>query len=48
MVAFINTFLSYLLLLVIVVCVAGIGIAIGIFLRKKKNAQLLEEQTEEK
>ena len=48
MIAFVNTFLSYLLLLVIVVCVAGIGIAIGIVLRKKKNAQLLEEQTEEK
>ena len=48
MIAFVNTFISYLLLLVIVVCVAGIGIAIGIVLRKKKNAQLLEEQTEEK
>ena len=48
MIAFVNTFLSYLLLLVIVVCVAGIGVAIGIVLRKKKNAQLLEEQTEEK
>ena len=47
MIAFVNTFLSYLLLLLVIVAVAGIGLAIGIVMRKKKNAQLLAEQDKE-
>ena len=48
MIAFVNTFLSYLLLLFIIVTVAGIGVAIGIAMRKKKDAQALAEQNTEK
>jgi len=47
MIAFVNTFLSYLLLLLVIVAVASIGLAIGIVMRKKKNAQLLAEQDKE-
>lgn len=36
-VAFINSFLSYLLLAVLFAAAAGIGIAVGIHFRKKKN-----------
>lgn len=38
MVSFVNTFLSYLLLLVIILAVAGVATFIGITMRKKKNA----------
>lgn len=38
MVNFVNTFLSYLVLLVIIVVVAGIATTIGITMAKKKNA----------
>ena len=48
MIAFVNTFLSYLLLLLIIVAVAGIGVVIGINMRKKKDAQDLAEQNTEK
>ncbi len=48
MVAFLNTFLSYLLLLVIMVAIAGIGIFAGIVMRKMKNrSQAAEQETEE-
>jgi len=39
MVSFINTFLSYLLLMAVILAVSGIGAAIGITLRKRKNSQ---------
>lgn len=38
-VSFVNSFLSYLMLLLVIVILGGIAIAIGITLRKKKNAQ---------
>lgn len=49
MVAFFQSFLSYLLLMLVIVAVAGVAIFIGITLRKKKNQQPVgEEQTDEK
>lgn len=36
-VSFLNSFLSYLMLLLVIVVVAGIAVAIGISLRRKKN-----------
>ena len=38
MVAFINSFLSYLVLFLIMAAIVCIGIFAGAFLRKKKNA----------
>ncbi len=38
MINFVNTFMSYLVLLVIIVVVAGIATTIGITMAKKKNA----------
>ncbi len=40
MVAFVNSFLSYLLLVVIIVALIGVACFIGITLRKRKNATL--------
>lgn len=40
LVAFINTFLSYLLLAAVVTVLAGVAIYIGIRLRKNKDKQL--------
>lgn len=40
LVAFINTFLSYLLLAAVVAVLAGVAIFIGIKLRKNKDKQL--------
>jgi len=37
MVAFFNSFLSYLMLMVVIAAVAGVAIFIGITMRKKKN-----------
>lgn len=42
LVLFINSFLSYLLLLIVIAVVAGIAMFIGIKMRKKKNVE--EEQ----
>ncbi len=36
---FVNTFLSYFVLMILFVAVAGIGAAIGIYKRRKKNAE---------
>ncbi|MBQ7775072.1 MAG: FeoB-associated Cys-rich membrane protein [Lachnospiraceae bacterium] len=44
MIAFINSFLSYVLLMVIILIVAAAGFAVGRVLRKRKNAQLLAEK----
>lgn len=38
-VLFVNSFLSYLLLMVIIAVIAGVAIFIGIKVRKNKNAQ---------
>ncbi|MBO5167402.1 MAG: hypothetical protein J6B90_12495 [Lachnospiraceae bacterium] len=48
MIAFVNSFLSYLLLFVIMAAIAGTGIFVGIVMRKKKNlSQAAEQETEE-
>lgn len=47
MVAFINTFLSYIVLMLVILAVAACGFALGLFLRKKKNQKAVVE-TEEK
>lgn len=39
MTAFLNSFLSYLLLMLVIVAVAGVATFIGITLRKRKNQQ---------
>ena len=46
MVAFINTFLSYLLLMLIIVVVAAIVFSIGIVLKKMKNSNPVNEVSE--
>ena len=43
MVAFINTFLSYLLVATIITVLAGVAIFVGIKLRKNKDKQLKSE-----
>ena len=40
MVSFLNTFLSYVVLMLIIVVVAAAGFALGMFLRKKKNVSM--------
>ncbi len=40
LVLFLNSFLSYLLLMAVIVALCGIAIFIGIKLRKRKNSQL--------
>ena len=44
MVAFVNSFLTYLLLLVIMAAIAGFGLFVGILLRKGKNAKAAVEE----
>jgi len=39
MIDFINTFLSYVVLMLIIAAVGGVAIAIGITMRKKKNRE---------
>lgn len=47
MISFINTFLSYVVLMLIIVAVGAVGIFIGITMRKRKNAaELVEEKAE--
>ena len=46
MVAFLNSFLSYLLLMVVVIAVAGAAVFIGITMRKKKDQATPTVQTE--
>ena len=38
-IVFLNSFLSYLLLMVIIVCVAALGFIVGRILRKGKDAK---------
>lgn len=49
MIPFINSFLSYLLLMLIIAALAGLGTFIGITLRKRKNAKAaaVEEPAED-
>ena len=46
MVAFINTFLSYIVLMAIILVVAACGFAVGSFLRKNKNQKAVVEAEE--
>lgn len=39
LVNFLNSFMSYLVLMAIIVAVAGVALTIGITMAKKKNAQ---------
>ena len=45
LILFINSFLSYLLVMAVIVILAGIAIFIGIKLRKNKNAKVEQMQT---
>lgn len=49
MIAFINSFLSYLLVFVVFCAIAGFAIFVGITMRKRKNAaaEALEQQEKE-
>ncbi|MGN0376215.1 MAG: hypothetical protein ACI4ED_01135 [Suilimivivens sp.] len=42
LILFVNSFLSYLLLMVIIAAIAGVAIFIGIKARKNKNAKTAE------
>ena len=44
LILFINSFLSYLILMAVIVVLAGIAIFIGITMRKKKNLKLVNEK----
>ena len=46
-VSFLNSFLSYLVVLVVIAAVGAAAITLGITLRKKKNATEEKRQTEE-
>ena len=46
-VSFLNSFLSYLVVLVVIAAVGAAAISLGITLRKKKNATEEKKQTEE-
>lgn len=51
MIAFINSFLSYLLVFVVFGVIAGFAIFVGITMRKRKNAaaeKVTEQQEQEK
>lgn len=37
MISFVNTFLSYLMLLLVIVVLSAGAVALGLFLRKRKN-----------
>lgn len=47
MIAFINAFLSYLLLFVVMGAVAGVAIFVGITMRKRKNAAVAENSEQQ-
>lgn len=44
MISFVNSFLSYLLLMLVIVVLSGCAVALGLFLRKNKNAKMEQEQ----
>ena len=47
LVAFLNSFLSYLLLFGVFVLIAAVAIFVGITLRKGKNAKVVAEESAE-
>lgn len=46
-VSFLNSFLSYLVVLVVIAAVGAVAITLGIILRKKKNKKDGMQQTQE-
>ncbi len=46
LILFINSFLSYLLLLILIAVLCGAAIFIGIRLRKRKDSQLVSQEGE--
>ena len=46
LISFVNSFLSYLLVMAVIVVLAGIAIFIGIKLRKSKNAKAEQMQND--
>lgn len=47
LISFLNSFLSYLVLMVIIIIVAGIAVTIGLTLAKRKNAKKAAAQEPE-
>lgn len=47
LVSFLNSFMSYLLLVAVFLAVAGIGFALGRVLRKRKNASIDAQTVED-
>ena len=45
--SFLNSFLSYLMVMIVIAAVGAVAITLGITLRKKKNATEEKQQTEE-
>lgn len=45
LISFVNSFLSYIMLLLVIAVVGGVAIAIGLTLAKKKNAKAAQEGT---
>ena len=45
MVAFVNSFLSYLMLMLVIIVLGGVAAAIAISLRKKKNLEAVEQES---
>lgn len=39
MISFVNSFLSYVMLMLVIVSLSGGAVALGLFLRKRKNAK---------
>lgn len=46
MVSFVNSFLSYVMLMLVIVIIAGCGFALGLFLRRKKDKTIVMEDTD--
>lgn len=46
MISFINTFLSYIVLMLVILVVAAVGFSLGLFLRKKKNQSMVTENND--
>lgn len=43
LISFLNSFLSYIVLMLIIVVLAGVAVAIGTTIAKKKNAKTADE-----
>ena len=47
MINFINTFLSYVVVMLVIAAVGAVAVTIGLTLRKKKNAKEMQTQNAE-